>query len=140
MATTGDRIRQVRENMRLTQDDLATKSGLSKGFISDVENDKRGISSDNLLKIANALGASLDYLARGETTSTVVRESVVIPYELSAAAEQLQLSYAQTLELLDAYNSVVARRSNVSSKPFDVEQWKQFHSAIQKVFNSPDKK
>ena len=42
----------------------------------------------------------------------VVRESVVIPYELSAAAEQLHLSYAQTLELLDAYNSVVARRSN----------------------------
>ena len=87
MATTGDRIREVRESLRMTQDDLAEKSGLSKGFISDVENDKRGISSENLLKIANAVGASLDYLQRGESSAAVVRESVVIPYELSAAAE-----------------------------------------------------
>jgi len=140
MATTGDRIREVRESLRMTQDDLAEKSGLSKGFISDVENDKRGISSENLLRIANAVGASLDYLQRGETSAAVVRESVVIPYELSAAAEQLHLSYAQTLELLDAYNSVVARRSNSGRRPFNVEQWKQFHSAIQKVFNSSDDK
>lgn len=140
MATTGDRIREIRESLRMTQDDLAAKSGLSKGFISDIENDKRGISSENLLKIANAVGASLDYLTRGETSGAIVRESVVIPYELSAAAEQLRLSYAQTLELLDAYNSVVARRSNLSRKPFNIEQWKQFHAAIQKVFSGADDK
>jgi len=67
MATTGDRIKEVRESLHITQEELAAKTGLSKGFISDTENSKRGISAENLLKIANALGASLDYLAKGET-------------------------------------------------------------------------
>ena len=117
MATIGDRIKEVREAKGITQDKLATKTGLSKGFISELENGKRGVSSDNLLKIANHLGASLDYLARGETDTPATRKPIEIPHELSVAAEQLNLSYAQTIELLEAANSVVARRSNRQRHP-----------------------
>ena len=67
MATTGDRIREIREARGMTQDQLAVQASISKGFLSEVENNKRNISSDNLLKIANVLGASVDYLLRGET-------------------------------------------------------------------------
>ena len=67
MATPGDRIREIREGQRMTQDKLASLAGLSKGFLSDVENNKRNISSQNLLKIANVLGASVDYLLRGDS-------------------------------------------------------------------------
>ena len=69
MATVGDRIREVRDEMRMTQDRLAELSGLSKGFLSDVENNKRNIGAQNLLKIANVLGASVDYLLRGEVAA-----------------------------------------------------------------------
>src|ERR1051325_5430684 len=100
MATIGERIKEVRESLRMTQDDLADKARLSKGFISDVENNKRGISSDNLLRIATALGATLDYLARGITTTVERPKPIEIPHELSVAAEQLNLTYAQTLEVL----------------------------------------
>ena len=136
MATIGERIKEVRESLRITQDGLATKAGLSKGFISDVENNKRGISSENLLRLATALGASLDYLAKGATTTVERPKAIEIPLELSTAAEQLNLTYAQTLELLDTYNSVVARRSIRQQAPFDAEQWKKLHAAISKVFNS----
>src|SRR5262245_19779282 len=127
MATTGDRIREIRENRGLTQDQLADKAKISTGFLSDVENDKRNISSENLLKIANVLGASADYLLRGDTREPARRQAIVIPPELSEAAEDLGLSYAQTLETLEAHNSVVARRSTKETKRLTVEEWKDFY-------------
>lgn len=135
MATIGERIKEVRESQRMTQDELATKTRLSKGFISDLENNKRGVSSENLLRIASTLGATLDYLARGTVMSSDRPGPVEIPHELSIAAEQLNLSYAETLEVLDAYNSVIARRSNRQQEPFDAQQWKKLHAAISKVFD-----
>lgn len=136
MATVGDRIREIREELGLTLDKLAEKTGISKGFLSDVETGKRDISSEYLLKIADVMGASLDYLLRGENSaSTSARQKPVeIPSELSEAAQQLKLSYAQTLELLEANQSVVARRSSKSLKRFGVDDWKELYKAIRKVY------
>jgi hypothetical protein len=53
---------------------------------------------------------------------------------LSEAAQQLKLSYAQTLELLEANQSVVARRSTKSLKRFGVDDWKELYKAIRKVY------
>jgi len=135
MATAGDRIREIRAKRGMTQDQLAEKAGLSKGFLSDVENNKRNVSSQALLRIANVLAASIDYLLRGEHDQPVAdREPVVIPPELSKAAQEMNWSYPETLELLDAYNSVVARRSNRAVRDFTKEDWKKLHSAISKSF------
>ena len=134
MATIGDRIREIREKRKMTQDQLAEAAKISKGFLSDVENNKRNISSQGLLRVANSLGASVEYLLRGEIKESTVQEPVVIPPELSRAAEELRLSYADTLELLDADRSIVARRSNRSLRNFTVEDWKKLHAAIKKVY------
>ena len=134
MATTGDRIREIRDERGITQDRLAELAGISKGFLSDVENNKRNVSSDNLLKIADALGASADYLLRGDTKSVTQRSQVVIPSELSQAAQELGLTYMETLQVLEAHDSVVARRSNRETKRFTVEDWKQFCNAIKRAF------
>jgi transcriptional regulator with XRE-family HTH domain len=134
MPNVGDRIREVREELRLTQDQLADRAGLSKGFLSEVENNKRNLGSQNLLKIAGVLGASVDYLLRGEVSESSGSEPIVIPPELSQAAEELELSYAATIELLEAHRSVIARRSNRGLRRFNVEDWKKLHEAIKKVF------
>jgi transcriptional regulator with XRE-family HTH domain len=136
MPTVGDRIREVREHRRWTQDRLAAETTISKGFLSDVENNKRNVSSEYLLRIANALGASVDYLLKGESSSAeaVSQSPVVIPQALSEAAHQLSLSYPKTIELLNAHQSVIARRSNKDIKEFTVEDWKALYEAVQKVF------
>ena len=134
MATPGDRIREIRDDQSMTQDELALRSGLSKGFLSDVENNKRNISSQNLLKIANVLGASVDYLLRGDSGEFVVAQPVVIPPELSQAAEELELTYTQTLELLEAHQSVMARRSSRGLRKFRVDDWKRLYKAVTEVF------
>ena len=83
-------------------------AGISKSFLSDIENDKRNISSESALKIADALGISLDYLLRGETGERErQRQPVTIPPELSKLAEELELSYSETLTLLEAHEAVV---------------------------------
>jgi transcriptional regulator with XRE-family HTH domain len=134
MATIGERIRDVRERRRMTLDQLVERSGVSKGFLSDVENDKRSPNSEYLLKIANALGASVDFLLRGEEHEALVSEPVVIPAELSRAAEELHLTYAETLEVLKTHDSVVAKRTDRGRRRFDEDDWKSLHAALKKAF------
>src|ERR1700733_11521220 len=104
MATVGERIKQVREARGWTQDKLADEAKISRGFLSDVEKHGKNISLELLLRVANALGASVAYLATGEGTQVGERKPIEIPHELSEAAQELHLSYPETLELLEAYN------------------------------------
>ena len=133
MATVGDRIKKVREAKGWTQEKLADESKVSRGFLSEVEKRGKNISLDLLRRIANALGASVGYLATGEGEQLGERKPVVIPLELSEAAEELRLSYPETLDLLDAYNSVVARRSDRSKGTMSVKDWKELHAAVKSV-------
>jgi transcriptional regulator with XRE-family HTH domain len=133
MPTVGDRIRDVREELGWTLEQLAEKSKISKGFLSEVERNRRDISSEYLLRVADAVGASLDYLLRGQEAQKA-KKPVEIPPSLSEAAQQLKLSYVETLELLEAHHSVVARRSNASIKRFTVDDWKKLYEAIKKVY------
>src|SRR5712691_9158935 len=122
MPTPGDRIKDVRDEKGWTQDELAQKAGISKGFLSDVENNKRNVSAENALKIADALGVSLDFLMRGQQgKEEAARQPVSIPSELSQAAEEFKWSYSETLTLLDAHEAVVARRSNQALRRPTVE-------------------
>lgn len=134
MATTGDRIKEIREKRNMTQEALADKAGISKGFLSDVENNNKDIGSQRLLKVADALGASVDYLLSGKSNVGISREPIVIPTALSEAAEKRNLTYAETLELLNAHSSVIAKRSKKSLKEFTVRDWENFHDAIKEMF------
>ena len=140
MPTPGDRIKSVRDEKSWTQDELAQKSGISKGFLSDVENNKRNVSAENALRIADALGVSLDFLMRGEQgKEEAARQPVRIPQELSQAAEELKLSYSETLTLLDAHEAVVARRSNKAMRRPTVEDWRRLHVAIERAYSHASK-
>ena len=135
MPRPGDRIRSARERRGWTQGGLADASGISKGFLSDVENDKRNLSSESALKIADALGISLDYLLRGESGERErLRRPVSIPPELSTLAEELELSYRETLTLLEAHQAVVARRSAKLLRAPSVDEWRRFYKAIKDVY------
>jgi transcriptional regulator with XRE-family HTH domain len=135
MATVGDRIRLIRESKGMTQDQLASAAGISKGLISAVENNKRNVSSQNLLHIANALGASIEYLLRGTPASEQNETlAVTVPPELATAAERLCLSFTETVDLLQTQRSVVARRGSGAPKELTVENWIDLHKTIKKVF------
>lgn len=58
----GLRIKTIRQNKKLTQDNLAEMVGCNTSHISNVENNHTKVSLNVLLAIANALNTSIDYL------------------------------------------------------------------------------
>jgi transcriptional regulator with XRE-family HTH domain len=131
MSTVGERIREVREARGWTQEKLAEAAKISKSFLSEVETKGKNISLELLLRVATALDASVEYLATGRGDEAKSRKAIVIPAELSQAAEQLRLSFQQTIDLLEAYDSVVARRSSRPRANPSIEDWKGLHQALQ---------
>lgn len=127
----GQRIKEIRQSLGWTQDRLAGEAGISKSFLSEIENDKASISGENLLKIANVLNASLDYLMKGSSSGKeAVPRPIEIPPELSEASEELGLSYKNTLALLSADQALLARRSNKDRPKMTKERWKDLYSKL----------
>lgn len=55
----GQRIKSLRKERSISQEELADIAGLDRTYINSVENGKRNISIVNIEKIARALGVSL---------------------------------------------------------------------------------
>ena len=130
--TVGERLRHVRTQRGLSLDALANQSGVSKSFLWGVENDKSGISGERLLQVANVLGASLDYLLKGERTPGMEQpRSVEIPRELGELAEERHLTYRQTLALLEINGSIVARRRGGGRPQMTKHDWERLYEGVE---------
>lgn len=129
-AEVGRRIKQLRQAQTLTVQDLAKRSGVSAGYVSEVERGLSAVSVDKLMKIADGLGVSMDTLI-GENSAMVPGQTVVqIPAALSEAADQLNLSHRATLTLLQGQRSLTARRSKSDEGEWGVEEWLKFYEQV----------
>lgn len=63
----GQRIRMEREKLELTREELAEIVGISDYYIGQLERGERQMSLPVMIKIANCLHVSLDYLIFGKT-------------------------------------------------------------------------
>lgn len=61
----GKRIRLIRNNRKITQEKLAENCNLSVSHLSHIECGTTKVSLPALVRIANILGASIDYLVYG---------------------------------------------------------------------------
>lgn len=66
MDTLHERLRRVRRERDLTQQELADKCGVNRVTIWRIEQKHRRPSSDTLASISQALGVSADFLLRGK--------------------------------------------------------------------------
>ena len=135
MAGVGERIKKRRVELGWTQDQLCQKAGISKGFLSDLENDKRSVSADNLLEIARALSLSLDYLMTG-TASEEQPTEVAIPASLAKFAAEERLSLRQTLMLLDMQKQIVAHRSAKKKEGLEGVDWRKFYEGVKEFLEN----
>ncbi|MBU5673934.1 helix-turn-helix domain-containing protein [Paenibacillus brevis] len=58
----GKRLREERHKMNWTQEKLAEKVEVSDAYIGQIERGERSLSLDTLVKLANQLGVTVDYL------------------------------------------------------------------------------
>ena len=132
-STTGKRIAGLREHLGLPQKELARQAGISVTYLSEIENDKRRMGSDALLRLADALGVSMDYLVKGEETAPRPRQPITVPSELWEVADEQQWSVGDTHALLKAHQIVVARRSKTSrndGRPLSKQEWVQLYKRL----------
>ena len=135
MAGVGERIKKRRLELDWTQDQLCQKAGLSKGFLSDLENEKRSVSADNLLDIARALGVSLDYLMTGKASKEQPAE-VPIPASLARFASEERLSFRQTLILMDMHKQILAHRSAKKKDGLEGVDWRKFYEGVKEFLEN----
>ena len=134
MTNLGERIRARRTELGWTQEQLSTKVGISKGFLSDLENGKRKVSAENLMSIAQVLNLSLDFLMKGSDTPSVFKE-IQIPSELSEFASREGLTFQQTLTLLRMRQQIVAHRSAGTRSGSDVFDWRKLYESVKEFLN-----
>ena len=67
----GARIRRLRQNRGLTQAALADRIGVSPAYLNLLENDRRRLTPDLLIRLTRALGVTLDEFGPGDDARIV---------------------------------------------------------------------
>ncbi len=61
----GDRVRRLRGDLGLSQEDLAHRAGINRTYIGSLEAGQRNISLNNIARLAAALGVDAVELVKG---------------------------------------------------------------------------
>jgi transcriptional regulator with XRE-family HTH domain len=129
MDVVGERIKARRLELGWTQDVLAEKAGISKSFLSDLENAKRSVGADKLMEIGRVLSLSLDYLMSGQEPRTQ-RAEMQIPSSLASFATKAGISFKQAVMLLEMQQQIKAHRSATKQDGLDKVDWQKFYEAV----------
>jgi transcriptional regulator with XRE-family HTH domain len=70
----GARVRSLRRERGLTIEQLAVATGLTKGFISQLERDRTAPSLASIARICDALGVRLGHIFEQEPAPALVRK------------------------------------------------------------------
>lgn len=107
----GKRIRYRREKMKLYQNVLADKVGISNNYLSSIERGKEKPSLEILIKICNALSVTPDYILMGNMHSNNVPQNIT---------DSLRLCTSRDLELL---NTLVQRMVEFQSEKWNSDNF-----------------
>lgn len=105
-----DRLRQIREEKKLSQTDLALRAGLQPSAVSHFETDRRSPSFDNLRRLADALNITIDYLIGREKEPSVVGP---VADKVFRNLEKMSLS---DQEALAAMSEILAEKNKKESQ------------------------
>lgn len=95
----GDKVKNLRKSLKITQKELAATIGLSQSTVGMIESNKQGASNDTLLKLAKALDTTVDYLLSDDEENIKV-ENVQISKK---AEKDIKKALDNTLEQLENY-------------------------------------
>ncbi|KIL30477.1 helix-turn-helix domain-containing protein [Bacillus subtilis] len=119
----GDRLKELRESRKLTQDKLAEILGISRGTYAHYEINKRKPDYDMLIKIADFYGVTTDFLLRGESQEAQdnifnkeARRILEDPDTLVAAADG-----KITASILEAAQRIIAEQLKSGRQPGDIK-------------------
>jgi transcriptional regulator with XRE-family HTH domain len=97
----GERIRQRREELNMTQEELAKKVGYtSRSSVAKVEANANGMLQSKLILFANALQTTPAYLLGWEETPAQTKNDAITDIILRLRADEAFLNMVETLSKL----------------------------------------
>ena len=70
----GERVREIRKERKISQEELADLAHLDRTYVNSVENGKRNISIENIEKIVKALDCTLQEFFSSEIFNNKTRK------------------------------------------------------------------
>ena len=96
----GERIREERRRLNLTQAQLAEAIDISDTYMGAIERGERGLTLDTLVRLVNRLGISIDYLLAdsvSDNDSNIIEQFRQIIDGHSLAQKQMAIHVLRTL-------------------------------------------
>lgn len=93
----GEKIREERKKIGMTQEDLAEKVGISVNFVSLIENGKN-MSLDTMIKIANTFNVSVDYLLNDSININTDNITAQINHSLGSLTTEEKLYFLNMIK------------------------------------------
>ncbi len=112
----GSKVRELRQKKRYTLQDVAAKTGLSKPFLSQIENDHVVPPVATLLKLARAFNVGLAYFFQDEVRSdkvAITRRTERVRVERRPHHRKSEVNYV--------YEALDTKKINKQMEPFLVE-------------------
>lgn len=103
MATMGERIKQLRKEIGMTQTALAETLGVTKGTVSTWETNSRVPSFEALVKMSDLFMRSFDYIMGRSDDATPIAQNKDLEDLVAASIEDDLTEYALKYARLDTY-------------------------------------
>lgn len=113
----GERIKARREELGLSQGDLAKRMGISRQAVSKAELHGGDITQKKIEKFADALHISADFLLYGETHFIV--ETPKTSEELTREMKKRVDKYAQMIEIMEKFETLSDDRKELVIRMID---------------------
>ena len=107
LVEVGNRIRALRETKKLSQDELANEVGVSRKFLSNIENGNRNFKCDTLMKLAEALDTSEMYLLHGTEIEKIEYSCEILQLLEGRTAKEVNLACRILKNVLECFKMLV---------------------------------
>lgn len=116
----GDRLKELRKNKNLTQEDIGTFCGVGNATISNWEKNLTDPPIEIIIKLANYFGVSVDYLLGNDINSPntidkvnqALREAGLVNSDETLKEEEIKLALEQARQ----YKSLMTKILNTPTK------------------------
>ncbi|MDC4449011.1 helix-turn-helix domain-containing protein [Acinetobacter baumannii] len=130
MATLGENLKAIRKAKKMTQKELALKSGVKQSVISDLETGNAK-STGSILELANALGVTAEELKKGVFGELVTSNVAPVQARMAPVLSWVQAGNFTNVESVD-----MTQVTEWFPLPDDCE--KCFYLKVRGVSNEPD--
>ncbi len=106
----GDKIKELRKKMKITQKELGKNVGLSTSSIGMIESNRQGASSEKLKEIADFFEVTVDYLLSDDDDNQIekkerdysltIKEQENIASEAQQILDELSMSFSKNKDML----------------------------------------